>query len=454
MKLFTKLTLFITLSKLAIVVLFVLLLPFLVDKIAGQYNDYYLQEQKKKVLDVINRNGIDAYLQGEENYGSYTMLKEEYISLEPAGKIMLPDTIATLRRVVEEDTLTYRVLSHVFYYDSSRYMLEVGKTTATIGQYNRPLQKMALYVLIGLIVITILIDLVYTRLLLRPLGIIIKSRLLNRRFPFKENIPVIRTTTTDFRYLDASLAELMGKVREAFEKEREFTSNASHELMTPIGILQNKMENLMVDTELSEELQGRIMGMMKTLNRLKKIVHSLLLISRIENDQFPKRDLFSVQGLINEVMEELGHRCEEKQLHFSRQIAAEAMLQGLNRDLIFQLIYNLINNAIRYNKPHGSIEVHDRHAAGEPYRLSISDTGIGIPAGETAAIFNRFKKVEKGENEGYGLGLAIVSTIAQYHGIHIEVASREGEGTVFTLIFPAECISVAPLSGKFSDTVQ
>ncbi|AWO02057.1 two-component sensor histidine kinase [Chitinophaga alhagiae] len=438
MKLFTKLTLFITLSKLAIVVLFVLLLPFLVNTIAYQYNDFYLKEQKKKVLDVIAENGIDTYLQGEENYGGYTMLKEEYISLEPAGQIVLPDTIATLRRVVEEDTLTYRVLSHVFDYGGHRYVLEVGKTTATIGQYNRPLQKMALYVLIGLMVSTILIDLVYTRLLLRPLGIIIKNRLLHRRFPFRDNSPPIRTTTVDFRYLDESLVELMGKVREAFEKEREFTSNASHELMTPIGILQNKMENLMIDGELGEELQQKIMGMMKTLGRLKKIVHSLLLISRIENDQFSKSDSFRMQELVQEVMDELDHRLEEKNLRSGIRITAGVTLQHLNRDLIFQLVYNLVNNAIRYNKPGGSIAVYDQQAPGGLYRLTIADTGIGIPAAEQEAIFNRFKKVVKNENEGYGLGLSIVNTIAQYHGIGVEVVSEEGAGTEFTLVFPLE----------------
>ena len=441
MKLFTKLTLFITLSKLAIVILFVWLLPFLVNKIAFQYNDYYLKQQKAKVLQVVGKSGIDAYLQGEPSYGSYTMLKEEYISLEPAGKTILPDTIATLRRVVEGDTLTYRVLNHTFNYSNRKYILEVGKTTATIGQYNQPLQRMALYVLIGLIVITIVVDLVYTRLLLQPLSVIIKNRLLNARFPFKENTQAIQTSTTDFRYLDNSLTELMGKVREAFEKEREFTSNASHELMTPISILQSKMENLMVEEDLPEGMHKPVMDMMRTLNRLKKIVHSLLLISRIENDQFPKADSFSVRALVQEVMEELEHRLQEQQLSFSMQLSEDLVLQGMNHDLIFQLIYNLLNNAIRYNKPGGSIIIRDKFVPGEPYQLSIKDTGIGIPEDEISTIFNRFKKVEKKENEGYGLGLSIVRTISQYHSIKIEVSSRVGAGTVFTLIFPSSFIN-------------
>ena len=84
MKLLTKLTLFITLSKLLIVVLFVLLLPSLVNYASFQYSNYYLNQQKKKVLAVISENGVDYYLQGDSAFASYTMLKEEYISLLPA----------------------------------------------------------------------------------------------------------------------------------------------------------------------------------------------------------------------------------------------------------------------------------------------------------------------------------------------------------------------------------
>ncbi|WP_291910024.1 HAMP domain-containing sensor histidine kinase [Chitinophaga sp. CB10] len=437
MKLFTKLTLFITLSKLAIVALFVWLLPFLVNRIAFQYNDYYLKMQKKKVLQVIGKSGIDAYLQGEPSYGSYTMLKEEYISLEPAGKIPVPDTITTQQRVVEGDTLTYRVLSYTFRDHQHSYMLEIGKTTASIGQYNQPLQRVALYVLIALIVSTIVLDFIYTRLLLRPLSAIIHKRLQQAKFPFKEIPPPLQTTTTDFRYLDDALTALMGQVREAFEKEREFTANASHELMTPIGILQHKMENLLIE-ELPEATEKRIMDMMKTLQRLKKIVHSLLLISRIENNQFPLSDSFAVSGLVTEVREELEHRLVEQQLSFRMQLPGKAVLTSLNHDLIFQLVYNLLNNAIRYNKPGGAIIVSETNLPGKPYQLHIRDTGIGIPKEALGSIFQRFKKVEKKENEGYGLGLSIAHTIAKYHDIEISVASTPGEGTVFTLTFPGE----------------
>nr|WP_256471414.1 HAMP domain-containing sensor histidine kinase [Solitalea agri] len=432
----TKLTLFITLSKLVIVALFVALLPSLIEKIAFQYTNYYLREQKKKVLNVVSRNGVDFYLQGDSSYGSYTMLKEEYISLEPT-KLETPiDTIETSKRIVESDTLNYRVLSHTFVYNKKNYILEIGKTTATINQYNDDLQRVALYVLIVLVVITIVTDLIFTRFLLRPLGLIIKTKLLNRRFPFKEHIQPIKTSTQDFKLLDESFINLMDQIHETFEKEREFTANASHELMTPISILQTKMENLMVESELDERLQSRLLEMMKTLNRLKKIVHSLLLISRIENEQFARSGSSNVKDLISDIVEDLEHRLDEKNLKITVHVSPTTIIKNINNDLIFQLFYNLINNAIRYNKPNGSIEITDTLGK-DFYSIHVKDTGIGIPEDEIPTIFNRFKKANRSGNEGYGLGLAIVKSIINYHSLELKVDSKAGEGTTFTVLFPS-----------------
>ncbi|WP_341840896.1 HAMP domain-containing sensor histidine kinase [Chitinophaga caseinilytica] len=433
MELRTKLTLYITLSKLAVVTLFVLALPFLVDRIAFQYNDFYLREQKKKVLEVIGKNGLEYYLAGEMDYGSYTMLKEEYISIEPAGLRAGGDTIATVRRVVENDTLTYRVLTHIFSDKDTPYILEVGKTAATIGQYNRPLQKMAIYVLAGLLFTTVLLDLIYTRVLLRPLGDIIRNQLLGRKFPFKDVVPPVKTTSGDFRYLDSSISGLMERVREAFDKEREFTANASHELMTPISILQHKIENLMLEEGMEEQTEARLVAMMNTVHRLRKIVQSLLLISRIENDQFPRDEEFALADLLEEVVEELRHRLEDKQLQLKMEVKG-AMVINMNRDLIFQLFHNLVNNAIRYNRPGGDICIRDVRGKDGRYAIIVEDTGIGIPEHSISAIFERFRKL--GAGEGLGLGLSIVATIAKYHDISLEVDSVEGKGSAFTVWFP------------------
>ncbi len=441
MKLLSKLTLFITFSKLLIVVLFVILLPFLVEYASFQYSNYYLGQQKKKVLQVIDQNGLDFYLQGDTAYASYTMLKEEYISLLPAGAVHVKDTIETAQRIVGADTLNYRILLHDLENDSSgHYVLEIGRTTATISQYNRLLQRFTLYVLIGLIVISIVVDLIYTNILLRPLGDIVSTKLLNRKFPFKETLLPVKTSTLDFKYLDSALINLMEKVHEAFDKEREFTSNASHELMTPISILQSNIENLMMAEGIGEDAQENISAMMKTLGRLKRIVHSLLYISRIENDQFAKADTVGLHELMEAVMEELAYRLEAENISFENRLEAGILITQVNRDLFFQLLYNLINNAIRYNKPNGIIRVSGSFEANKSFSLHITDTGIGIDNADLAGIFNRFKKSGQHHNEGYGLGLSIVKTITTFLGFEIGVTSVPGEGSVFSIIVPASLI--------------
>lgn len=435
MKLSTKLTLFITGSKLAIVLLFILLLPFLVRQIASEYTNYTLHQQQKKVLSIVKKNGLEYYFQGDDNYGSYTMLKEEFIAIIPVPDSLNINTIKNSQRLLERDTLNYRVLSHTFKDHQKNYLLEIGKTTASINQYNKPLQRFALYVLIALIVLTIVIDLTFTRLIIRPLAKIIKSKLVNRKFPFEDHQKRIPTSTTDFKYLDESLSTLMNQINEAFYKEREFTSNASHELMTPISILQNKMENLLAEEILDEPSTLAIIEMMKTVDRLKKISGSLLLISRIENEQYIRKEEVKPLELFNEIVEEISHRLEEKNIQIFLNISENTTVKQVNRDLLFQLFFNLIHNAIKFNRQDGEIMINDGYSNNR-YQITISDTGVGIPEEDLPFIFDRFRKTNLEESVGYGLGLAIVKSIAVHHHLQIEVRSEIKKGTTFSILFP------------------
>ncbi|MES2454206.1 MAG: HAMP domain-containing sensor histidine kinase [Bacteroidota bacterium] len=434
MKLSSKLIYFITGSKIAVVLLFTALLPFLVASIASEYTNYSLKDQQKKVLKNISKNGIESYLQGDDNYGSYTMLKEEYISLQLERGPNEIDTIETVQRIVEQDTLSYRVLSYTFKNNGRKYLMEIGKTTGSINQYNKPLQRIALYVLLGLILLTIVADLIVTNVLVSPLKKIIYSKLINRKFPFKETALPVETTTQDFKYLDQSLIALMEQINIDFEKEREFTANASHELMTPISILQTKMENLLADEGINETTAMSIIGMMKTLDRLKKISSSLLLISRIENEQFSKSDELYPLKLLNDIQEEIGHRTNEKGIQMNINLSGTMIIKQVNQGLMFQLFYNLINNAIKYNVPGGRIDITD-HRDASGYEIKINDTGVGIAEEELQFIFDRFRKTNLSENAGYGLGLSIVKSIAIYHGIGLNVESKAGKGTVFSVKF-------------------
>jgi signal transduction histidine kinase len=135
-------------------------------------------------------------------------------------------------------------------------------------------------------------------------------------------------------------------------------------------------------------------------------------------------------------MEELLPKLELKSLRFSNQISAKIKLNGVNHDLLFQLFYNLISNAIRYNKEYGAIIISENLAHSQPYCLSVKDTGIGIRREELGTIFNRFKKSGQ-DGEGYGLGLSIAKSIVVYHDSEIRVSSEYGTGSEFIVLFPS-----------------
>ncbi|MES2827638.1 MAG: HAMP domain-containing sensor histidine kinase [Bacteroidota bacterium] len=435
MKLSAKLTLFITGSKLAIVLLFVSTLPILVKEIASNYTNYTLAQQRQKVLSIVKKNGLDYYLQGENNYGSYTLLKEEFIAFLPVDKNVRLDTIKNSQRLIEGDTLSYRVLSYTFNDKGKNYLLEIGKTNTSINQYNKPLQRFALYVLVTLIVLTIIFDLTFIRIIVKPLTSIIKTRLSPKKFPFVIDQKPARTSTADFKFLDESLVLLMSQINEAFYKEREFTSNASHELMTPISILQNKMENFLAEEGIREQDAVAIVEMMKTVNRLKKITSSLLLISRIDNEQYIRKETVRPVELFEEIVDEIKHRLEEKNITINLAFAENMVLHDVNKDLMFQLFFNLVHNAIKFNKENGNITVNGTTVNNGRCQITITDTGIGIPTADLPLVFNRFMKTNLDGQVGYGLGLAIVKSIAVYHGIQIVTDSTTGVGTTFKLMF-------------------
>jgi signal transduction histidine kinase len=425
------------------VVLFVLLLPTLIRDINRSYTDNWLRRQEEKVLKLVNGPGINNYIQNGEGYGSYNaLLKEEYVSLDVDSLNERIDTIFNENRLVEGDTIQYRILSHNFKVGKQNYILEIGKSIDTINETTTPLQNIALEILLGMILLTILADQVYSTYVLRPLGLIIKTKLIGHKFPNHTPYKKVKTSTTDFEYLDISIHKMIQTIENTFQKEREFISNASHELMTPISILQSKIENMFEEEDIPDETKVRLIEMQKILNRLKSITKTLLLISQIENEQFLKEDNISLSELIHEVYEEISIRLQEKEIACEIDIPAEWQLNHVNKFLLFNLFFNLINNAIKYNKEHGEIKITG-HTDNKFFIVAVADTGIGISAERIPHIFNRFKKFTQSlQQDSFGLGLPIVKSIADFHQIRIEVASEPEVGTTFKLIFPANLITI------------
>ncbi|GAA4356250.1 ATP-binding protein [Hymenobacter saemangeumensis] len=438
MKLSTKFSLFNALSRMVIVLLLLGILPGAMSRLALLSTDQRLQQKKEKVLRLLRRTGISAFIEaGQSSYGSYNLLKEEFISLEeiPAGPTI--NVIEDSRRAVEDEIVEYRVLSYSFDREGRHYLLEIGRSTGSIGETERNFRRYALYILLLAVGLTTLADLAFFRYLVAPLGRIIRQRLKDVRHPAAFNFEPIPTSTDDFRHLDDSLQEMMTTLRASFDKERKFIADASHELLTPLATLQYRLDNMLGDDTLSEENQLRVVESQRTIHRLRAIIKSLLLISKIENDQFARQDSVALAGLVAEVSEEMQERLQAYELRLTQEVSPDFQFGPCNRGLLFTLLFNLVNNAIKYNRPGGEVRLLGSARSDGGYALEVRDTGLGMPPEQLATLFTRFARGEAADADSYGLGLSLVKTIADLHGIAVEVNSIPGLGSSFRLLFPA-----------------
>ncbi|WP_192821503.1 HAMP domain-containing sensor histidine kinase [Rufibacter sp. LB8] len=436
MRLQSKLTLFSAVSKVIILLVLILVLPWLVNRVALHNADARLQEKEARLYAIIEEQGIESFITEEtgDAYGSYNLLKEEFISLEQISSGRVHNGIENSRRKVDNDIVEYRVLSSTFDLGDQRYLLEIGRSLATIGDNSQTLQQYALFFLLAVVLLTVFVDLAFSKVLLQPLTIIVR-RLQRIEHPTAFTPKSLKTSTTDFLYLNQTINGMMRQIQEAFQKEKEFIGNVSHELLTPVSILQNRLENMLADPETPEPLLEKLVDNLRTLHRLKNIIKALLLISRIENEQYLKNETVNLKHLAEEVVEEIKERAEAKDITLQTDLTEDFDLPQANQSLLFTMLFNVVNNAIKYNQLAGSVTVLGK-VVGKTYELSVIDTGAGISAEQLPHIFSRFKRFHATDGESHGLGLPIVQTIAQFHGVALKVDSVVSQGTTFRFTFP------------------
>ncbi|WP_428330194.1 sensor histidine kinase [Mucilaginibacter sp.] len=436
MKLQFKLALYNTLTKLAIIVFTGLLILFSLENITYNHIALRLKSKKNEFIRNLSAKEIGSVFSQQQKFISYDILKDEYIFLKTipyqAG-MQEAETFGTARRTIEKSTDTYLVLTYKFNFDGHSYLLEIGDTMDTVIQLKQTIKKFTLLMLVVALLLTLIIDLIFTKYLLAPFYKIIDRKLIKVNDPMNFDYEKVKTSTQDFELLDDSISTLMKKITDLFILEKQFIANVSHELLTPISIISSRLENILLNEELKEDSENKIFASLKTLNRLKSIINSLLLISRVENLQFNKSDEVNIGDTVTEVYKELEDRLEDKGIAFSNLIHHAYVAQA-NQSLIHTLLFNLINNAIKYNVADGRIIINDELTP-EMYLLEITDTGIGMDEQQVELAFNRFEKLDNDEKESYGLGLAIVKSITAFHDIKIQILSARDKGTTIKLIF-------------------
>jgi two-component system phosphate regulon sensor histidine kinase PhoR len=222
---------------------------------------------------------------------------------------------------------------------------------------------------------------------------------------------------------------------------RDFVANVSHELKTPITSIKGYVETLLDEAgELPRHVQDFLIVISKQTNRLQAIVEDLLSLAKIEQESESDAILLE-RGNIRDVLQNAIEACSVKAAERNIQLTLhdrEQVYASLNGPLLEQAIINLLDNAIKYSKPGGTVLV-DSSEAEDQILIVIKDNGIGIEKQNLERLFERFYVVDKGrsrESGGTGLGLAIVKHIAQAHGGKITVKSELNKGSTFTIHLP------------------
>lgn len=215
--------------------------------------------------------------------------------------------------------------------------------------------------------------------------------------------------------------------------QQEFAANVSHELKTPLTSISGYAEMIENGMAKPEDISKFASRINRESQRMLKLVSDIIKLTELDETEIMEEseqvDLYALAKENIEILESAAMRHNT-----TIRLSGETAIVNGNRSLLSELIYNLIDNAIRYNRDNGSVVVRVHHDT-----LSVWDSGIGIPRAHQTRIFDRFYRVDKSHSKatgGTGLGLSIVKEIAEQHHAQIRLESREGIGTEITVTFP------------------
>lgn len=232
---------------------------------------------------------------------------------------------------------------------------------------------------------------------------------------------------------------MLGRIEDAFERQRRFTGDAAHELRTPLSLMRSQLDITRARRRTPEEYEAALADLDGDLDRITGLVVKLLTIARADSGRMlPERDPLDLAALVRVTLDQYGPMAWQAGIA----LAAEATPAAcrVDADMIVQVLVNLLDNALAHTAAGGTVTVGCA-ADGRMARLWVVDTGSGIPPEHVPRVFDRFYRVDFGRARalgGTGLGLAICHAIAEAHGGTIALTSRVGHGTRVDMTVPVD----------------
>ena len=242
--------------------------------------------------------------------------------------------------------------------------------------------------------------------------------------------------------LTSSFNEMLTRLDNAFSTQKQFSANAAHELRTPLAVLQTNLEVFEKKQEPEMVEYRQLFTMIKEQTaRLSQLVGTLLDMTNLKS--VPRTDQVTLEELVDEVFCDLDPVAEKAgiSIHFNNSANQDSHTDVTGSYvLLYRAVYNLVENAIKYNRPHGSVSVSVKQENGQAMVL-VTDTGIGISPENQKKIFDPFFRVDKSRSRamgGAGLGLALVDSIAKEHGGTVKVLESSETGSTIALMLPVD----------------
>jgi heavy metal sensor kinase len=405
----------------------------------------------------IRHNNLDTLgVEIESRYGP--SVNERFVRVTaPDGKVLFqsatppslkffPDTIPAVAMPSRPDSTTkfnqesgpqLLIARHVAEISGNgKYLIETG---APLDDVQADLRQWLLILLIGLpvlVLVSVVGGYVLIQRALAPVAQITASAERITSHNLSERLPVAKTAD-ELERLSTALNLMIARLEDAFQHSRRFMADASHELRTPLTVLRGELESL-TGEDLAPELHQRLGSALEELERLINIVEGLLALSRLDAGEAQAEWVkFDLAALASATADQMSLLAEDKNIKITSAPAKDVWIEG-DRARIKQVVVNLLDNAIKYTLPAGSVGLSVTTRQGKAV-LEVADNGIGIPAEALSKVFDRFYRVDDARTRdcgGAGLGLSIVKSICAAHNGRVEVFSKPGQGSTFHVELP------------------
>lgn len=425
-------------------------LQFYESKKASMIEKCLLASNEISTLDVLNSTTVSSKLEQMDSLKVSRMIVTDqsgnaiYDSegTSVGSYVLFPEILTALEGMdvcswkYHEGAMSSRAATPIVYYGTIVGCVYMTEYDTAQGALIKSMQSNVLFITLLLEVVVILFSVAFSSTFSRRLNRIMTSMRIIQDGDYSHRVNMggndeLTILGNEFNYLTERL-------QTSEQKRSRFVSDASHELKTPLASIKLLSDSILqydMDLETVREFVGDIGDEAERLNRMTAKLLSLTKAEGIPNEE---SEIIYMAPTIQRVTRMLRANAIQSKITFHLDLENDSPVLILEDDL-YQIVFNLMENGIKYNTPGGSLTVRLSREEDNAV-LTVSDTGMGIPEDAIGHVFERFYRVDKARSRatgGSGLGLAIVSTIVRRNRGEIQVSSEVGKGTVFTVTFPA-----------------